>query len=61
METCQVFGQVVDFMGRQPGRAGRTGTAAMRPLMGEIVPMDDREQIREPLLLGVRVGLGCRV
>lgn len=52
-----LVGSVVDFLGRRIGSNTQVGTSAELPLFNQQPTMDDREQICEPLLTGVKVRL----
>lgn len=48
-------GQCTDFLGRPAGSYLQVGTSAQLPLFNQQVPVEDREQISESLLTGVKV------
>ena len=51
-----------DFLGRQKSETQQQGSDQELPLFNEQPPMDDREQIQEPLFTGLKVnGLSYKV
>ena len=48
-------GVSTDFLGRQRSETQQLGTDQELPLFNEQAPMDDREQIQEPLFTGLKV------
>jgi F0F1-type ATP synthase alpha subunit len=54
-----LYGQVVDFLGRPQGSKQQIGTDASIPLYNISPTMEMRQQIHEPLLTGVKVKHGA--
>lgn len=51
----ELIGSATDFLGRQNHDGRQLGTDKELPLFNEQAPMDDREQIQEPLFTGLKV------
>lgn len=51
----RLTGQSTDFLGRTAGSTAQLGSDAVLPIFNQQVSVDDREQIAESLLTGVKV------
>lgn len=54
----ELTGTTTDFLGRQ-AEGQQLGISDELPLFNEQAPMDDREQIQEPLFTGLKVGFSA--
>ena len=52
-------GVCTDFLGRLDSESQQLGNDEQLPLFNEQAPMDDREQIQEPLFTGLKVCYLC--